>query len=721
MIIKKLIRSSKTSLLATCVLALSLVVSCIDDPDIDLNGTIIGKVSNALTGDPIAAATVSLSGLETKSETIGSDGLYRFENLVTGTYTITVAHAGYDENSVEISLQPGEVAEGDIALSPITPIEITPSQLDFSTAFSDKQLTISNNSGAAINYEIQLTSEWITLNKSGGTLESLTQDLLSVTIDRTKLNEGNSETTIVFNVPGRGTKSVQVLVEKLSATSALLQINEGTLNFGEDLSSVELEVSNAGSGVLSWNVDVSEDWLSTNPVQGTIQPGEKSTLSVFVIRDALTNGDYTGQLNFSGNGGTANVNVSMNVNISGGGGGNPNGDDDNDGVVNSVDADDDDDGLIELFTINDLHNIRSDLRALGVSLQGAPSGGFIGYELVNDLDFENDSDYSDLGLKSDVTSGLGWSPIGVSGDPLSTIFEGNEFTISNLLLNRTTDYNGLFGQSNNLSEIRNINIEVKFFSGDQYSGGLIGYNDSGLIDNCSVVGDIKGGSDTGGLIGYETNGTISNSFTEGSVTSTGGSGIGGLIGTYRNGSAELSTISNCYSTSRVQGIRYIGGLVGYRSSGSIAVTSCYATGAVSGSDRYVGGFGGYITGDITSCYATGSATSSEIYVGGFIGRLNGGSISNSFSTGTVAAPSNFGGFAGNNSGSISATNYWDTEKSEISTSFGEATGLTTAELQTPTSSTGIYVTWNSNLWDFGNESQYPVLKDMPNGTDVQRN
>ena len=203
------------SFLLICGVAVMFIISCGGGDDIDLNGTITGKISNELTGDPVAGATVSLSGLETKSETIGSDGLYRFENLITGTYTILVSHPGFEENSVEISLQPGETAEGDIPLEPIAPLDLTPTQLDFGTTVSEKEVTIKNNSGDDIDYEVQLTTDWLSISKTQGSLPSLTQDLLAVTVDRSQLAVGNHESTIVFNVPGRGSKTVQVLVEIL--------------------------------------------------------------------------------------------------------------------------------------------------------------------------------------------------------------------------------------------------------------------------------------------------------------------------------------------------------------------------------------------------------------------------------------------------------------------------------------------------------------------------
>lgn len=299
------------------------MISCVPDPgeEMDLNGTIVGKVSNSLTGDPIAAATVSLSGLETKSEIIGSDGLYRFENLVAGTYTIAASHVDYDENSVEISLQPEEVAEGDLALTPIAPIAVNPSILDFSTAIATLEVSITNTSSRVINYEIQSLGNWLAANRTQGVLQSQNVDLISVSVDRTRLDVGSHEGNLVFNVPGLGSKKLQILATKLDATSAVMVLDNGVLDFGKSLDSRILKITNEGDNTLIWNLDVSDSWISSNAIDGSLPPDNEQTVTINVDRNEFADGDYNGQVAITSNGGNANVSIKMEVNSSTGGSG----------------------------------------------------------------------------------------------------------------------------------------------------------------------------------------------------------------------------------------------------------------------------------------------------------------------------------------------------------------------------------------------------------------
>ena len=66
------------------------------------------------------------------------------------------------------------------------------------------------------------------------------------------------------------------------------------------------------------------------------------------------------------------------------------------------------------------------------------------------------------------------------------------------------------------------------------------------------------------------------------------------------------------------------------------------------------------------------------------------------------------------------SSYWNIVTTGATDSRG-GKGKTTAELQTPTSATGIYADWNPAWWDFGNSGQYPVLKvDGLNVADQRR-
>ena len=379
---------------------------------------------------------------------------------------------------------------------------------------------------------------------------------------------------------------------------------------------------------------------------------------------------------------------------------------DNDNYDSVEDIDDDNDGLIEIFTLEMLHNIRYNLQGSSYKTSptdegdntGCPDSGCNGYELEADLDFDIDGDrstfsgtcnvilannkprkdFNDCTIDTDdiVISyfpEMGWLPI----NSFSAIFEGNGHTISNLYSKHTNVFSlGLFGRTSSSSVIRNIGIVDNLLIASSLAGGLVGYN-SGSIKNSYATGDVSSsshaGAGGGGLVGWNSGGTIENSYATGSVSSSFSSSnsyAGGLVG-YNSGS-----IKNSYTTSSVSSSSYAGGLVGWNSG---SIKNSYATGSVFSSSSVsssVGGLVGYNSGGtIENSYATGdvSSSSSSSSIGGLVGYNSGGTIENSYATGDVSSSSSAaaaaGGLVGYHSGSIKNSYATGDVSSSSSSSF----------------------------------------------------
>jgi hypothetical protein len=262
-------------------------------------------------------------------------------------------------------------------------------------------------------------------------------------------------------------------------------------------------------------------------------------------------------------------------------------------------------------------------------------------------------------------------PIGSVGINFTGALDGNSCIIRNADMN-LPDGNcvGLFGYIGPGSQVHNLGIENVRASGNNYVGGLAGFNE-GIITACYVTGTVTGNNDyTGGLAGYSAStitdcnssvtvagnnfyvggltgfnyeGSISDCCSAGTVN--GNSDVGGLIGRNFQGN-----ITNCCASGKVEASDYgieIGGLVGGSIEGNIS--NCHATGNVSGSSSlYVGGLAGYsYKTTIFGCYAAGTVGNGDS-VGGLAGYSNHSTISNSYASGDVNGTSNIGGLVGHN-------------------------------------------------------------------------
>ena len=200
----------------------------------------------------------------------------------------------------------------------------------------------------------------------------------------------------------------------------------------------------------------------------------------------------------------------------------------------------------------------------------------------------------------DMTGVTDWEPIGTASAPFGGVFDGKNYTISNLEYEPTGIYNGLFGYINgatikdfsingsirtltsgernyigvigcsaymsHISGIRSaLNVTVRC---ESQAGGILGGggSDSGsdklTIDNCSfsgtlIVNDGVTSDQFGGIVGYTAAATIKNCLFNGTLTSNAsGRGLGGIIGYTRE---YISGIQNCLSIGKILGT---GGLYG---------------------------------------------------------------------------------------------------------------------------------------------------------------
>jgi hypothetical protein len=354
----------------------------------------------------------------------------------------------------------------------------------------------------------------------------------------------------------------------------------------------------------------------------------------------------------------------------------------------------------------------------------------------------------------DAGSDDNFTPIGLDS-AFSGSFDGNDFVISNLTINRmdSTVNIGMFSELAKGGALKNITIENASVTGYRFVGILAGRNMGGEIANCHTSGEVTGWSEptintyTGGITGYMAEGgSIRHSGSSANVIS-GFRFAGGLAGMIEG---DGTFISDSWATGDVTADRESGGLVGQIqdkaiverswSSGNIFVYTwgvggitgycldgcqiieSYATGSVtidanSSNIRWAGGLTGRFEDQgnlgsrIVDSYSTASITAHDVaHTGGLIGRMRNGfpEVIRSYSAGLVDGE---GGFIGTfNDGSITHS-YWDMEatgKMEPgSGAQSNVTGLSTEQMS------GTNAIDNMGGFDFANiwvvTEGYPAL------------
>ena len=268
-----------------------------------------------------------------------------------------------------------------------------------------------------------------------------------------------------------------------------------------------------------------------------------------------------------------------------------------------------------------------------------------GYDLADIANYRTShfKQIADIDLSewiADNAPQLGWMPIGTKDAPFEGSYDGGNFTIRGLVINRPTmNYVGLFGYTEKMYPIQNVVVEAPDVSGGSYTGVIVG-SSNGNIRNCQITAaKIKGKDNVGGIVGtckldirnckaditsligsgYYVGGvcgycysSIENCEVNAISISSSSYYVGGIVGWL---SVETN-IKNCQVTAAdITGTNNVGGIVGQSKaliSNSVAIVD-----QIKGSDR-VGGIVGHAQNTVENCYAFANISSNE-YAGGISG------------------------------------------------------------------------------------------------------
>jgi hypothetical protein len=255
-------------------------------------------------------------------------------------------------------------------------------------------------------------------------------------------------------------------------------------------------------------------------------------------------------------------------------------------------------------------------------------------------------------------------------------FEGNGHTMT-LDINEPKGHNvGLFGLLENGGTINALKVMGKV-TGEDYVGGICGYNSTGNINNCQNAATVTGYYYTGGICGYNKSTLTSNS-NAGNITSE--NRAGGICG---NNEGENASITGAVNIGSVQAEMYAGGIIGNCDGSNISATLN----------------AGKVTADLNVGGIIGKSISSKIKECVNVGEINRTAYSH-YSQHYLSA------ICGNDSTSAISESYYDTTRCnsyDVSDkSHNYLKGMSTSDL----TSAAFANTFSSKLWT-GTDGRYP--------------
>ena len=225
------------------------------------------------------------------------------ETSANGTQQIIVsfdranATLGSHAGSITIASN-GGAASVTVAAS-VQALSVTPLLLDFGSQFNQLPFTLTNLGTDPINWTINVAGlpAWATLvaNQPSGTLAIGANLALSIAVDRTGLNAGESLGNFTI-MSDSGNATVRLRLEELPPILSVLPLS---LDFGNATTTNTLSIANKGSGILSWSIQEGQvvqgvwtpqdvPWLAVGNASGQVAANQTMPVTVTVDRSQVT-------------------------------------------------------------------------------------------------------------------------------------------------------------------------------------------------------------------------------------------------------------------------------------------------------------------------------------------------------------------------------------------------------------------------------------------------
>lgn len=594
--------------------------SCAKDI-IDLTCSIEGTVKDKDTGMPLSNCEIQIAPLN-NSVTTASDGVYSFNTLEPGEYTITYNRSGYISDSRTVNVNAGEITKVEMLLKAKASFALSENMYDYGDLESSKTFVCFNNSANDCSYSISNLPQWIIANKTNGTVNANSNDSFILTVDRSKVGIGkyNQNITIEYSGQMSGTETLLIKMSKVEYTTPNVTTATSASLVGENNFTIEGTITaTGGSQITSYG----HCWSTTeNPTidDQCTNLGMTDKVGAFksTIEDLLVNTTYYVRAYATNSQGTAYGEQTIVKTQS--------------GESNVWDGQIASDFAGGSGTEVDPYIIKTGGQLLLMKEYNSKC-----FKLANDIDLNNNN----------------WLPFKFQG-----LLNGNGYTIYNLKISRNSDNLGLFSdlygtvenlkvngvdiqapQNSNIGVIAGNAVEAKINNcevyidntiiGDENVGGMIGrYEADMYINNCIVNsnknGIVKGNRYVGGFIGYIDHQGTGYSKTKNNhinVNIEGDSYIGGCYGAL---DASIQIYDHSYK-GNIKGRSSIGGICGSVMM-SVQIISCKSDVDIEVSSLNGGKVGGILGSvniypnsfTIHACYSTGNISSSSEEFGGIV-------------------------------------------------------------------------------------------------------
>jgi hypothetical protein len=218
-----------------------------------------------------------------------------------GAVLISATDSTYNSGFVCMDADSQPISYSNIRVASVqSPVTIDPAagSLSFVTgpgAPAPAQTVNITASGASTTWAVTSNASWLQVSPS----TALTPGKITVSVNSTGLAQGTYSGTVMVYVPGATNSPITIPVTFLVDTKGLA-VSPGSFSFfgasGNPVPARKLNITNSGTGTLSWTATANASWITMSAASGTAP----SAINVSPNLSGLANGLYNGSITIDG-------------------------------------------------------------------------------------------------------------------------------------------------------------------------------------------------------------------------------------------------------------------------------------------------------------------------------------------------------------------------------------------------------------------------------------
>ena len=192
-------------------------------------------------------------------------------------------------------------------------LQLSETSLDFGTSATSLAFYVMNVGpvGTSLNWTCSnINVDWLMISPMSGNTDGGSSTAVMANIDRSKI-DGMVSTSVTISGAG-STSTISISASTEGAGAAIMQLSEGSLDFGENETTKSFMVKNVGSSgtVLDWTIATpTVNWLTLTPMSGNTNAGSGTQVTAVIDRNKI-NGVVSTTITVNGSSNSANISVS---------------------------------------------------------------------------------------------------------------------------------------------------------------------------------------------------------------------------------------------------------------------------------------------------------------------------------------------------------------------------------------------------------------------------